>query len=228
MIEMNHDLIEKLIEKSDAESPTAYSAFLFWAMIPPNQRSNDISAPIIAKHFGISELTVRQYRSQNKWEERANQLDAYLFKLSIMQRAEMFEENNKNLASEMREIQKTGIECSKLGLDAVKFLLQSIPIANKVLETDWVYAIQSDGTKKKVACTTELKMELNLRDASNLLRESLNAPIKAMGLPTEVVRYSVIHADKPLETKSDDELEREYEELQKELKGTIKEISNVQ
>lgn len=231
MIEINHEIIEQLIEKSDAESTTAYSAFLFWAYMPPNQRSNEIAAPLIAKHFGISELTVRQYRSTNEWEKRANQIDAYLFKVSIQQRAEMFQENNKTLANEMREIQKTGIECSKLSLDAVKFLLQSVPIANKVVETDFVKALQSDGTHKVVACKTELKMELNLRDAANLMREGLRAPISAMGLPTEVIRYSVLHEEKgniDIETKPDEELEREIQQLKDELKSTISEIPNVQ
>lgn len=118
MKELEIDVLESLIEKLDGESASAYSAFLCYAALAPNERAGEIALPKLMDYTGLSENTLKQYREIHEWQERANLVDAYQFKLNFEETREMMKadrvkyvEFNRQIKDQMMEnlLKTTGV-----------------------------------------------------------------------------------------------------------------------
>lgn len=222
MAQINPEIIESLIQKEPDETASGYSVFLYWALLPPAERPNSQALKKLSEIFGLSEGTIRQYRSAYNWDERINTLDAYIFKVQIQTRNELFEKNNEKIANEMREFQEIGMNNARLAMETAKNLLETFAMSNKPIQTDFVKAVMPDGSTKAVPTTTTIEMSARVSDIAPLMRVAGDLPLRLMGLPTETVRYQTLVTDKPLSEKTYDELDEEAARLQREIDALTK------
>lgn len=225
MTELSKDTLSELIKKDPGESASAYTGFLFWASLPPSERANAKSLAKTSQHCGLGEVTLKEYRVQFKWDERANLIDAYHFQLGFERRNELSKESDAKFVQENREIQNEAIKVSRKALALASHIADKAMIANEFKETDWVLAKQPDGTHKSVPTKTIIHMKESASDVAQLLRAGIDTPLKAMGLPTEVIQHKISGAigDKPVLDLSDDELAEKRRKIAQEKNKIIEE-----
>jgi hypothetical protein len=180
----------RLTESVEGESPQAYAAFVHWINLPPNERYAKDAAERVSDHFALAVSTVKLYRADFKWFERAKLIDAHFAKVQFNQRIESNREHNLQFAAAAREIQNEALEITKMGMALCKKL---IGIANKEeteeYETGNIKEWQEGGTfiytPTKTIVTNKFKAQLS--DVSNLFRACVDVPRKIAGLPVETM-----------------------------------------
>lgn len=225
-------IIEELIKQEPEESTNAWFAFLFWVGLPISERNSDAKAmQKTAAYVGLELSTITVYRVNYRWDERAKLIEAHLFKLQFDDRRKAMEADNLQFASDTKEIQTKAIAVAKKLLNIAEQLADTVPLSNKVLETDYVKALQPDGSTKTVPTTTQIIMKAEVKDIAPLVRVAIDTPLKVMGLPTEVVQPEVVRNVAEIPQMSDDDIteQRRLIALEKEkYTGKTQNISGIQ
>lgn len=216
------EVIRQLTDVEPDESPQAYAAFLYWANLPPSERFQTDTMDHVAEYAGLSLVTVKQYRASFRWTERIKLIDAHFARIQFNQRVEANREHNLKFAADTREIQDKALKLSKQVLGVVEMLVETAALGSKVHETDYVQALQKDGTHKTVPRTTQVIMEAKVSDIALLLRAGVDVPMKVAGLPIETVplESQTMEGDFTGKTKAElEEMRRAIQKRKNKLRG---------
>lgn len=204
---INEDVLRELIEKRDTESATAYTAFLKFARLPESDRRSEVANPILAEFTGLSINTIKQYRHDFEWDERASMIDAYHFKLDFEANRKEFEKDRVKYIEHNRQIKEKSIEHLKGMSNVIGQLISYGELIGKEEPTDFVET--KDG--RTVPTYTVVNMKAKVADIATLMNSMVKLTRLVNDLPTTIIENRV--APESLNGKTKDELDAIQEQI---------------
>lgn len=210
---MNTDstLIEQIIAREPDEPLLAYTAFLTFAGLPPNERSNFASVtPKLSAVTDRKKEQIRLWSKTYKWDERVGKLETYLFGLQVRDRAEAMRLNNQEYIEENRKFVRRAQNVAQMAVEAAEELLK-IALTREAVETGHVTT--EDG--KVVPTVVQFNMKAKVSDIGSLMRAAAQVQRSVAGLPTEM---SELESNKPVDLSdmSDEEIEAALNKIRSE------------
>lgn len=213
MKEFENDTLEKLIEKMDGESAVAYAAFLFYARLAPSERTANIAYPRIAQHCGKPESTIELWKDNYDWDDRAQTVSAFQFKLDFDEMREATRADREKYIEFNREIKKGMMDNLNKTVGVIATLIGYADLIGEEKKTGEIEL--ADG--RIVHQYTTVKMAAKVSDIAILANAVVKCAKVINEFPTEIIENKVVVDMNNLDKVPNDQLDEFSEKIAKRI-----------